>query len=62
LSCAVDTQGKTIDFLLTAHRDEQAAKRFMAKALRRHGVPAKITIDGIEQGLTATAQFYALAS
>ena len=43
---AVDTQGQTIDFLLTAQRDEQAAKRFLAKAIRRHGVPEKITIDG----------------
>jgi putative transposase len=44
---AVDKDGKTIDFLLTEHRDEQAAKRFLTKAIRRHGgVPEKITIDG----------------
>ena len=43
---AVDTQGQTIDFLLTAQRDEQAAKRFLTKAIRRHGVLEKITIDG----------------
>jgi putative transposase len=43
---AVDKQGQTIDFLLTEHRDEQAAKRFLTKAIRRHGVPEKITIDG----------------
>jgi len=43
---AVDTQGQTIDFLLTEQRDEQAAKRFLTKAIRRHGVPEKITIDG----------------
>src|SRR4030095_14850085 len=44
---AVDKYGKTIDFLLTEHRDEQAAKRFLTKAIRRHGgVPEKITIDG----------------
>ena len=44
---AVDTYGKTIDFLLTAQRDEKAAKRFLTKAIRRHGgVPEKITIDG----------------
>src|SRR5712671_5670534 len=41
---AVDKQGQTIDFLLTEHRDEQAAKRFLTKAIRRHGVPEKITI------------------
>ena len=43
---AVDKQGQTIDFLLTKERDEQAAKRFLTKAIRRHGVPKKITIDG----------------
>ena len=43
---AVDKHGQTIDFLLTEARDEQAAKRFLTKAIRRHGVPEKITIDG----------------
>jgi len=43
---AVDKTGQTIDFLLTEDRDEQAAKRFLTKAIRRHGVPEKITIDG----------------
>jgi putative transposase len=43
---AVDKTGQTIDFLLTEERDERAAKRFLAKAIRRHGVPETITIDG----------------
>ena len=43
---AVDKQGQTIDFLLTEHRDEEAALRFLKKVIRRHGVPEKITIDG----------------
>ena len=43
---AVDKTGQTIDFLLTEQRDERAAKRFLTKAIRRHGVPEKITIDG----------------
>ena len=43
---AVDKHGKTIDFLLTEHRDKEAALRFLKKAIRRHGVPEKITIDG----------------
>jgi putative transposase len=43
---AVDTYGKTIDFVLTTQRDEKAAKRFLTKAIRRHGVPETITIDG----------------
>jgi putative transposase len=43
---AVEKTGQTMDFLLTEHRDEQAAKRFLTKAIRRHGVPEKIPIDG----------------
>src|SRR5262245_40840355 len=43
---AVDKTGQTMDFLLTEHRDEAAALRFLKKALRRHGVPEKLTIDG----------------
>ena len=43
---AVDKTGQTIDFLLTEARDEEAAKRFLTKAIRRHGVPEKSTIDG----------------
>jgi putative transposase len=34
---AVDKNGQTIDFLLTAHRDK--------KAVRQHGLPDKVTID-----------------
>jgi putative transposase len=43
---AVDKHGQTIDFLLTEEHDEPAAKRFLTKAIRRYGVPEKITIDG----------------
>jgi putative transposase len=43
---AVDKHGQTSDFVLTEERDEQAATRFLPKAIRRHGVPEKITIDG----------------
>jgi len=43
---AVEKTGQTIDFLLTAQRDEQAATRCLPKALRRHGVPEQITIAG----------------
>jgi transposase-like protein len=42
---AVDKEGQTIDFLLTSRRDQQAAKCFLQKAIRSHGVPEKITID-----------------
>ena len=43
---AVDRTGQTIDFLLTAQRDERAALRCLTRAIRRHGVPVRITIDG----------------
>jgi putative transposase len=49
----VDKTGQTIDFLLTEQRDERAAMRFLAKAIRRHGVPEKITIDGSEANAAA---------
>ena len=42
---AVDREGQTIDFLLTAHRDKKAALRFLKKAVRHHDLPEKITID-----------------
>jgi putative transposase len=42
---AVDRAGHTIDFLLRAHRDLAAARRFLERAIDLHGVPDKITID-----------------
>ena len=45
LYCAVDKEGQAIDFLLTAHRDKKAAKRFLKKGVRQHELPDKITID-----------------
>ena len=42
---AVDKEGQTIDFLLTAHRDKKAARRFFKKAIGQHGLPEKVTID-----------------
>jgi putative transposase len=54
---AVDTHGQTIDFLLTAHRDTEAALRFLKKAIRRGGVPEKITIDGSEANEAAIKRY-----
>jgi putative transposase len=50
---AVDKTGQTSEFLLTEHRDKQAAVRFLTKAIRRHGVPEKITIEGSEANAAA---------
>jgi putative transposase len=45
-SRAVDTHGQTVDGLRTGPREEPAARRFLTKAIRRHGVPETIPIDG----------------
>ena len=42
---AVDKDGHTIDFLLTSHRDRDAAETFLRKAIHTQGLPEKITID-----------------
>ncbi|MBW8832790.1 MAG: IS6 family transposase [Burkholderiales bacterium] len=41
----VDRLGQTVDFLLTARRDVAAARRFFERAIDRHDVPERITID-----------------
>lgn len=42
---AVDKEGQTVDFLLTAKRDKPAAMRFFRKAIRDSGVPEKVSMD-----------------
>src|SRR5450830_1577773 len=42
---AVDREGATVDFLLTAKRDLAAARRFLERAINLHDLPEKITID-----------------
>jgi len=42
---AVDKEGKTVNFLLTAQRDKAAAMRFFDKAMKANGVPEKVTMD-----------------
>ena len=42
---AVDKEGRTVDFLLTAKRDRKAAKRFFKNAIGTNGTPEKIKID-----------------
>ena len=53
----MDQNGQTIDFLLTAQRDEQATTRLLTQAIRRHGVPETITIDGSEANATAIRSY-----
>jgi len=54
---AVDKHGQTIDFLLTEHRDKEAALRFLKKAIRRNGVPETITIDGSDANEAAIKSY-----
>jgi putative transposase len=49
---SVDALGQTVDFLLTAHRDLAAARRFFERAIDRHDVPEKITIDSVSRTRT----------
>ena len=42
---AVDTDGDTVEFLLSAKRDKKAALRFFKKAIRQCGTPRVINID-----------------
>ena len=42
---AVDRDGDTVDFLLTAKRDRTAVRRFLEQAIDLHDLPQKITID-----------------
>jgi putative transposase len=54
---AVDKYGETVDFLLTEHRDKEAALRFLKKAIRRNGVPETITIDGSDANEAAIKRY-----
>ncbi len=43
---AIDSVGDTVEFWFSEHRDLPAAKRFLRRALERHGRPDCIVIDG----------------
>ncbi|MER8772814.1 IS6 family transposase [Mesorhizobium sp. M0909] len=43
---AIDSLGDTVEFFFSENRDLPAAKRFLRKALQRHGRPERIAIDG----------------
>ena len=50
---AVDKEGNTIDFLLRAHRDKVAARRYFEKAIDQNGEPETITVDKSGANLAA---------
>jgi putative transposase len=43
---AIDSSGDTVEFWFSERRNLTAAKRFLRKALKRHGRPERIVIDG----------------
>ena len=53
---AVDKQGRTVDFLLSEHRDIAAAKRFFTRAVEQHGSPETITLAGYPATHAAVAE------
>ncbi|MFM0566412.1 IS6 family transposase, partial [Paraburkholderia sediminicola] len=50
---AVDKAGNTVDFLLQAHRDKAAARRYFEKAIDRNGAPETVTMDKSGANLAA---------
>jgi transposase-like protein len=50
---AVDKEGNTVDFLLRAHRDKAAARRYFEKAIDQNGEPTTITVDKSGANLAA---------
>ena len=59
---AVDSQGQTIDFLMSARRDAAAARQFLEQAMGRHGVPQKVSIDGSPANKAAVLELAATAA
>jgi transposase-like protein len=53
---AVDKQGNTVDFMLSRHRDIEAARRFFTQSIGKHGAPEKITVDGYAATHTAIGE------
>ena len=43
---AIDSHGDTVEFWFSERRNLAATKRFLRKALKRHGRPERIVIDG----------------
>ncbi|CAB3810718.1 IS6 family transposase ISBmu21 [Paraburkholderia ultramafica] len=50
---AVDKAGNTVDFLLRAHRDKAAARRYFEMAIGQNGEPETVTIDKSGSNLAA---------
>ena len=46
-------RGKTVDFLLRAHQDKAAARRYFEKAIDQNGAPEMVTVDKSGANLAA---------
>ena len=53
---AVDREGQTVDFFLSEYRDIAAAKRFFAQAIKKRGIPQKLTLDGYAASHVAVSE------
>ena len=56
---AVDQRGLTVDFLLSEQRDVAAIKQFFTQAIKQHGLPEKVTVDGYPATHTAISELKA---
>jgi putative transposase len=52
---AIDNHGDTVEFWFSERRNLAAAKRFLRQALKRHGRPERIVIDGSQTNREAIA-------
>jgi transposase-like protein len=52
---AIDNHGDTVESWFSERRNLAAAKRFLRKALKRHGRPQRIVIDGSQTNREAIA-------
>lgn len=57
---AVDGNGDTVEFWFSEKRNLAAAKRFLRKALKRHGRPERIVIDGSQTNREAILAYDAI--
>src|SRR5215213_7990374 len=50
---AIDSNGDTVEFWFSERRNLAAAKRFLNRALKRHGRPERVVIDGSQRNREA---------
>jgi len=54
---AIDSNGDTVEFWFSERRNLAAAKWFLSRALKRHGRPKQIVIDGSQTNREAILSF-----